>query len=254
MNVCKDKPLVSVVMPAYNAEKFIQATIDSVRQQSYENWQLLVIDDGSKDRTVELVRAMAKEDARISLLQNEKNMGVAKTRNRGIALAEGEYIALLDSDDLWYPEKLEKQLALAEKTDAQIIYCSYAMIDEADRQKHAPFVVPTETSYKKMLISSVISCSTVLLHAQTAKQYQFDETYYHEDYVLWMQLLRDGKRAVGCEEVLGAYRIRETSRSSDKLSSAKKRWVIYRKCLHMSFISSAYYLFRYAVRAMRKYS
>lgn len=248
------QPLISVVMPAYQAEKFIRAAIASVQTQSYENWELLVIDDGSKDATVEIVEAMAKDDSRICLLRNEQNMGVAKTRNRGIELARGEYVALLDSDDLWMPEKLEKQLALAQEEDAQVVYCSYAMIDEQDQKKHEPFLVPPKTDYKKMLISSVISCSTVLLEAETAKAYKFDEAYYHEDYVLWMQLLKDGKRAVGNEEVLASYRIRETSRSSDKLSSAKKRWVIYRKCLHMSFFSSAYYLFRYALRALRKYS
>lgn len=248
------KPMVSIVMPAYNAAKFIASTITSVQAQTFQGWELLVIDDGSKDETVSIVETFAKEDSRITLLRNEKNMGVAKTRNRGMELAEGRYVALLDSDDLWYPEKLEKQLALAEKTGAEIIYCSYAMIDEAGEKKHEPFVVPKETDYKKMLISSVISCSTVLLKAEVAKRYSFDETYYHEDYVLWMQLLKDGKRAVGCEQVLGAYRIRESSRSSDKLSSAKKRWVIYRKCLNMSFLTSVYYLFRYAVRALRKYS
>ena len=246
------KSLVSIVMPAYNAAKFIRETIASVQSQTYENWELLVIDDGSKDETVEIIRALTKEDARIRLLQNEKNMGVAKTRNRGIELADGEFIALLDSDDLWYPEKLEKQLSLAR--ESEIVYCSYAMIDEDGKEKHAPFIVPAETNYKKMLISSVISCSTVLMRAETAKKYHFDETFYHEDYVLWMQMMKDGRKACGCTEVLGAYRIRESSRSSDKLSSAKKRWVIYRKCLHMSFVSSAYYLFRYAVRAMRKYS
>lgn len=248
------KPLVSIVMPAYNAAKFIRETIASVQAQTDTDWELLVIDDGSKDETVEIVTALAKEDPRIRLLQNEKNMGVAKTRNRGIELASGEYIALLDSDDLWYAEKLEKQSSLAALTGAEIIYCSYAMIDEAGKEKHAPFIVPEKTDYKKMLISSVISCSTVLMRAEMAKKYHFDETFYHEDYVLWMQMMKDGRKAYGCTEVLGAYRIRESSRSSDKLSSAKKRWVIYRKCLHMSFVSSAYYLFRYAVRAMRKYS
>ena len=249
-----EKKLISIVMPAYNAAKFIRSAIASVQAQSYSNWELLVIDDGSKDETIEIVKELAKDDARIRLLQNEKNMGVAKTRNRGIELARGEYIALLDSDDLWYAEKLAKQLALAGLTGAEIVYCSYAMIGENDEEKHAPFIVPEKTNYKKMLVSSVISCSTVLMRAEMAKKYHFDETYYHEDYVLWMQMMKDGRSAYGCTDVLGAYRIRESSRSSDKLSSAKKRWVIYRKCLNMSFISSAYYLFRYAVRAMRKYS
>ena len=128
------------------------------------------------------------------------------------------------------------------------------MIDENGAQKHADFIVPSETNFKKMLVSSVISCSTVLLETQMAKKYPFDETFYHEDYVLWMQLLQDGYHACGCTEVLGAYRIRESSRSSDKFSSAKKRWVIYRKCLKLPLLTSVYYMLRYVIRALRKYA
>ncbi len=254
MNESGHMPQVTVIMPAYNAEKFIEETIASVQAQTFSDWELIVLDDGSKDETVKCVEKLASEDPRITILQNEKNMGVAKTRNRGIEMARGEYIALLDSDDVWYPEKLEQQLALAKRSGAEIIYCSYAMVDEEGDQKHAPFIVPPQTDFKKMLVSSVISCSTVLMQAETAKKYRFDETYYHEDYVLWMQLMQDGKRAVGCTQVLAAYRLRSSSRSSDKLSSAKKRWVIYRECLKLPFFTSVYYLVRYAVRALRKYS
>ena len=123
------QPLVSVIMPAYNAEKYIGEAIASVCAQTYKNWNLLILDDGSADRTVEIAESYAQQDARIQVLCNPQNMGVARTRNRGFDLAQGEWIALLDSDDRWRAQKLEKQLAVARSSDADIVYCSYAMID-----------------------------------------------------------------------------------------------------------------------------
>ena len=117
------QPLVSVIMPAYNAEKYIGEAIASVRAQTYENWELLILDDGSADRTAEIAQAYAQQDARIQVLRNPQNMGVARTRNRGFDLAQGEWIALLDSDDRWRAQKLEKQLAVARSSDADIVYC-----------------------------------------------------------------------------------------------------------------------------------
>ena len=117
------QPLVSVIMPAYNAEKYIGEAIASVCAQTYENWELLILDDGSADRTAEIAQAYAQRDARIRVLRNLQNMGVARTRNRGFDLAQGEWIALLDSDDRWRVQKLEKQLAVARSSDADIVVC-----------------------------------------------------------------------------------------------------------------------------------
>lgn len=121
------QPLVSVIMPAYNAEKYIGEAIASVCAQTYENWELLILDDGSADRTAEIAQAYAQRDARIRVLRNPQNMGVARTRNRGFDLAQGEWIALLDSDDRWHVQKLEKQLALAVHSGSRLLYTSYAL-------------------------------------------------------------------------------------------------------------------------------
>lgn len=126
-----DRPLVSVIMPAYNAEKYIAEAISSVLSQSYTNWQLLILDDCSTDHTAEIAEYFEKADTRIRVLRNPRNMGVAKTRNRGIDMAKGEWVALLDSDDRWHDDKLEKQLVVADSSDADIIYCSYALTDES---------------------------------------------------------------------------------------------------------------------------
>ncbi len=246
-------PLVSVVMPAYKAEEYIEAAIGSVQAQTYENWELLVMDDCSPDGCGEIVKAMAEKDSRIRLVRNEKNMGVARTRNRGLDLCRGDYVALLDSDDLWRPTKLEKQLALAQKEKADIIYCSYAIIDENGKQKCADYIVPAKTDLKKMLVRNVISCSAVMLEKDTAQTYRFPTDYYHEDFALWLDMLRGGRKAVGQQEVLGDYRVHSGSRASNKAGSAKRRWKIYRSFMGMSFVSSSWYLMRYALAGAMKY-
>lgn len=247
------QPLVSVIMPAYNAEKYIEKAIMSVVNQTYTNWELIVIDDGSKDSTSEIVEKLAKKDKRITFYANERNMGVARTRNRGFDLAKGEYVALLDSDDIWLEEKLEKQIGVAQKTGVDIIYCSYGMIDENDVKIHDDFIVPDKTDFEKMLVKSVISCSTALLSDKIFKKYKFRQEYYHEDYALWMELLMDEFQAEGCTEVLAQYRQIKGSRASNKLKSAKNRWIIYREYLDLPFVKSVVSLVNYMLAGIKKY-
>ena len=191
MDAKGERPLVSVIMPAYNAEKYIEEAIRSVLSQTYTNWKLLILDDGSTDRTAELAERFANADTRIRLLRNPQNMGVARTRNRGFDMANGDWAALLDSDDVWHSDKLEKQLAAAERSGADMIYCSYSMMD-ADGRRISDFIVPERTSYAAMLEESVLSCSTVLLSRSIYSEYRFSTNYYHEDYALWLRLLRLG--------------------------------------------------------------
>lgn len=246
------QPLVSVIMPAYNAEKYIGEAIASVCAQTYENWELLILDDGSADRTVEIAESYAQQDARIQVLCNPQNMGVARTRNRGFDLAQGEWIALLDSDDRWRAQKLEKQLAVARSSDADIVYCSYAMIDENGCHL-SDFIVPETTSYDAMLRESVLSCSTVLLRQLILREHHFSAEHYHEDYALWLELMRFGYRAVACREILVDYRVVNGSRSSNKFKSAKYRWEIYRDVERLSLPRSAQAFLTYALHGMRKH-
>lgn len=246
--------MVSVVMPAYNIAPYVEQAAKSVLSQSMRDLELLIVNDASTDETAKLANAIAAQDARVRVLTNESNSGVAVTRNRGIAAARGKYIALLDGDDYWYPEKLEKQLALAEKTGAEIIYCSYDMVEERDEPWNRPFIVPPETSYKKMLSRNVISSSTVLLKASALQPSPFGTAKdYSEDFLLWMQLLESGKRAVGCTEVLAAYRLLPQSRSSKKLRCARGRWRVYRKKLHLSLPRSSISFLCYACYGVKKY-
>ncbi len=247
------QPLVFVIMPCFNSEQYIGRAIESVISQTYSNWQLLVIDDGSTDESVSVVRSFAEKDLRVHIIVNEKNFGTAKTRNRGFDLFRGDYAALLDSDDIWLPEKLEKQVRLAEKSRADIIYCSYRMIDENGNRLWDDFIVPTVTDFNYMLSSSVISCSTALLSGNIVERYRFPETLYHEDYAFWMMLLRDGAKACGVQEVLAEYRIRAGSRASDKWKVAQGRWHIYRKVLKLPLWKSGEVFIRYMCNGLHKY-
>ena len=246
-------PLVSVIMPAYNAEPYIEETIRSVLNQTVRDLELIVIDDTSVDRTRDIILAIAQEDHRVRPFFNESNLGVAKTRNRGLELCHGRYVALLDSDDYWKPWMLERMIARAEQTGADIIYCSYALVDEAGNKVCNDFIVPPETTFRESIVRSVITCSTVLVTGELAKKNRFPTDMYHEDIAMWFKILKDGALACGVAEVLAAYRQHSGSRSSDKLVSACRRWPIYRKHLQMSVPETISVMVRYAFYGLKKF-
>lgn len=246
-------PLVSVIMPAYNSERYIGEAIVSVLAQTFPEWELVVVDDCSNDGTACIAKRFSESDARVKVVLMSENGGVAAARNRGIAEACGAYVALLDSDDLWEPDKLELQVALAERSGAPIVYCSYDLISQDGQDVGKPFVVPPVTDFEAMLEKSVIGCSTCLISTEIMKTHPFSNEFHHEDYVLWMTLLREGYAACGCSEVLMHYRQIPGSRSSDKIKSAKGRWEAYRKGLGMPIGKSLASFVRYAVSGVRKY-
>ena len=246
-------PLVSVIMPAYNAEPYVEEAVRSVMNQTLEDWELIVIDDCSTDRTLEILHSLARSDSRIRVLQNEKNSGVAVTRNRGLDLADAGYVALLDSDDYWAPEMLRKMVDRAEETGADIIYCAYAIVDEAGQKLCDDFRVPAETDLEYAQFRSVITCSTVLLGNRVVRQNRFPTNMYHEDIALWFQLLRDGYTARGVDEVLASYRQRRNSRSGSKLRSAYRRWAIYRDFLGYPVLKCIRLMIQYGFYGIIKY-
>jgi len=247
------EPLVSVVIPVYNATKYLARTLDSALNQTYKNLEIILIDDCSKDDSLKMMYDYAGRDSRIKVLESEKNQGVAAVRNRGIQEAKGEYIALLDSDDVWVENKIERQLESIVNTGAQISYCSYSFIDENDEEILHPFVVPEETNYKQFLYVNCFSCSTILVDARLLKEHPFKGNYYHEDYLLWMELLSNNVKNVGITDVLAYYRQVSGSRSHNKINAAKQRWKIYRKALNMNLFSSGVAMLGYAFYGIKKY-
>ena len=242
--------MISIIMPAYNAQKTIRASIQSVLNQSYTHFELIVVDDASCDDTVMIVRKVMQQDKRIKLLCNDKNMGSASSRNHGRAHAEGGYIAFLDSDDIWFPEKLKRQVQILESEQADICYTSYRLIDKESRFLGAVYGVPVNVDYKTLLKENVIGCSTVLMRSDVFHKGALKTEFFHEDYALWLSLLRIGHRAVGIPECFVHYRV--GGRSSGKLSAAKNRWHIYRKQEKLGSIESLGYFLCYAVNGVRK--
>ena len=251
--MAEQRPMISVIMPAYNAAQYIEAAIRSVMAQTVTDWELLVLDDCSTDHTCAVVEKLATEDSRIRLIRNEQNKGVARVRNQGFELCRGEYVALLDSDDAWLPEKLERQLARLKSTGADLCYCSYEVMDGKGEKARADYLVPEETDFEKLLRENVIGCSTVLLRREVIEKYRFNTDFYHEDYILWLQLLKDGYQAAGCGEILARWRLIETSRSFHKGNAAKNRWKIYREYLKLPLLKSLWVFGAYACSGLKKY-
>lgn len=246
-------PLVSVIMPAYNASPFLKAAMDSVARQTVKNWELFVIDDCSRDDTFSLAQQLQGDDPRIRVLRNEVNMGVAKTRNRGIALAKGQYIAFLDSDDIWHPHKLERQLEKMEAAGAGVGYCSYAIIGANGQKVRPDYLVPETAELEDILKENYIQCSAMLIRADIVKKFLFNTEFFHEDYILGLDMLGSGEIAVGCREILLGWRYLENSRSFNKKKAAANRWRIYRHYLHLPFYKAVYLFGCYALAGFCKY-
>ena len=251
METEKKSLLISVIMPCFNAERYLDATIASVAAQTVRNWELLILDDGSTDQSIQIAEDWARRDSRIRLYRNPKNMGVARTRNRGLDLAAGDWIALLDSDDLWRPEKLARQLDRAARSGAKLLYTSYSMFSQGEAPR--TYAVPPTVDYEGLLTENVLGCSTVMLSRQALGTHRFKPEFYHEDYALWLELLRSGVKAAGCTEVLTDWRIVANSRSFRKWSAAKNRWIIYRKAEGLSLLRAARAFAGYALRGLKKH-
>ncbi len=243
--------LISVVIPNYNGERFISQTLDSVLNQTYQVFEIIVVDDCSTDGSPGIIAGYCERDPRIRMIRLPENGGVANARNTGIIQAKGEFVALLDNDDLWTSNKLERQIKLADQAD--IIYCSYDFIDEDNKPVKRPFIVTEKITFDSMLGSSMISCSTAMIKTDILRSHLFDSRYYHEDYVLWMQLLSVPIPAAGDKKVLMHYRQVSTSRNIKKGNAAKHRWKAYREALGLSIPASVNAFIRYTVKGILKY-
>lgn len=248
----KDEALVSIVMPAYNCEKYVVEAINSILAQTYRNWELLVLDDGSKDNTLRIIEEFSQKDSRIKALPNGKNMGVSATRNRGIELASGEWIAFLDSDDMWKPEKLEKQFEIVEKEAAEFLFTGSSYINEEGEPYKGIFEVPEKITYKKLRNQNVISCSSVLVRKKYFEHIKMEKDEMHEDYAVWLRILKLGVIAFGVNEPLLIYRISRNSKSGNKMKTVKMTYKVFR-FVGINPIGSAYFMMRHVIASVGKY-
>ena len=243
--------LVSVVMPAWNAAGTIARSIESVLGQRHAQFELLVVDDASTDATAQLVDGYAMADARVRLIRQPANGGVAAARNTGIAAARGEYVAFLDSDDWWHPAKLERQLAQMRRENAQVSYCSYQRVAE-DGRVLSLVVPPREVTHAQMLRSNFIGNLTGM-YARSLGNGEFLRIG-HEDYVFWLQMVRRAGRAIRIEHdgPLAFYLVREGSVSSNKWRAARWQWRIYREVEGLSRVRATVCMLYYFVYALSK--
>ena len=246
-----EKEKVSIIVPMYNAEKFIGKTIESVLAQTYQNWEMLIMNDVSTDNSLAIVSVYAKKDERIKIVNTEKNVGVVKGRNFLIDLASGKYIAFLDADDYWHNEKLEKQIKFMKEKNASISCTEYTRVKE-NKEKINDVIIKEEISYNDMLKNNYLGCLTVMYDAEKIGKRYFKELEKNEDYVLWLEIVKDVNTIYGLKENLAYYRVLDNSRSSNKVKTAKVRWEIYRKIEKLSLLKSIYYFLHYAIRAVLK--
>lgn len=244
---------VSIVMPAYNSEEYIKESVYSVIAQTWCNWELLIIDDGSTDNTCLIVEQLSEKDLRIRLFRNSVNRGVAASRNMGILHSAGEWIAFLDSDDCWKPEKLEEQLAFAEDNHAEFTFTGSEFMNEEGERLHHILHVPLQINYRTLLKQNIISCSSVLIRKELIQLYPQDMGDIHEDFVVWLHILKNNKiMAYGLDRPLLIYRVRMTSKSGNKLKAARMTFGVYRY-MKLPFLLAGYYWICYVVRSVNKY-
>lgn len=241
---------VSVVMPAYNCEHYIGQAIGSVLCQDVP-LELIIINDCSPDGTDKAVREYLK-DPRIVYIKNETNLGAARTRNRGVEEARGKYVAFLDSDDWWEPEKLAKQIALMEKENAVLCSTARRLVTPEGRKTERIIHMPPRVTFRELLKGNVISCSSVLIRRDIAREFPMEHEDSHEDYITWMRALRKYGYACGIDEPLLNYRLSAKGKSGNKLKSAKMTYMAYRY-MGFSVPRSAYYFVWYAVNGLVKY-
>ena len=242
-------PTISVIMPTYNSALFVEASVRSVLAQTRSNLELLLIDDGSTDGTDEVTARLAAEDSRIKLLRTPSNGGAAEARNVGIMAARGRYIAFCDSDDLWNPHKLARQIALMERNGWAFTYTAYDKIDEAGRPL-GHVGVPATVSYDELLKTCVIGCLTAVYDTKVTGKVLMPLIRKRQDFGLWLRLLKKTPRAYGIRETLATYRVRTGSISANKASAARYVWRLYREVEGLSLGRAAYVFVHYAVRGV----
>lgn len=236
-----EEELVSVIMPAYNSEEFINETIDSIINQTYENWELIIVDDHSTDNTIEIIQDYMANDSRIFLFEQEKNMGTAVARNTAVDRAKGEYLAFIDSDDLWKKEKLTKQLEFMRANNYVFTSTSYEEVDELGKPTGNIIYSHKVLDYNGLLKYNQGN-STIIYNANQLGKFYIPDIRKRNDFVMWLQVIKKTKYIYGMKEALTQYRVREGSLSSNKLDLVKYQWKVYREIENLSLVKSVYLL------------
>ena len=246
--------LASIITPCYNGEAYIKETIESVVSQTYTDWEMLIVDDGSTDRSADLIRLSAEKDKRIRLLTQE-NRGSAAARNHGLKMAKGQYIALLDADDIWLPEFLEKQIQFMKDKNAVCVYCSYGRINRQSEDILSPVRARARITADMMVMNRIGCLSGLYDCSKYGKIYLREELKsIRDDYAYWMDIVRLENAAYGNPEVLAKYRVLSDSVTGKKTKLIWKQYQFYRTYLKQNPIQGACHVIRWGCSGLLKFS
>lgn len=234
--------LVSIITPTYNCGKFIAETMETVLAQTYSNWEMIIVDDVSADNTEKIVRQYMEKDSRIKYKKLDENSGAAVARTTAMKMAEGQYMAFLDSDDLWTSNKLEKQLAFMKEHDYTFTCTAYEQIDENSQSLERVIKTIEKTDYNRLLLDCPVGNSTVMYDVSKMGKFEVPNIRKRNDDALWLQMLKKEKYIWGMPDVLMKYRIRTNSISSNKLKVIKYHWILYRDIEHLSVLRSLFHI------------
>jgi len=245
--------LVSIIMPNHNAEQFIKDSILSILLQTYKNWELIIVDDCSSDSSVEIIKSYVANDSRIQLIELEENGGPAIARNYAIKQAKGRYIAFLDSDDLWHPDKLSKQISFMQEYDIALSHTSYHTIEEESGEIMDRINVPGKVNYSELLKQNIIGCLTAIYDTRKIGKVYMPDISKRQDFGLWLNILKKVPYAYGLNESLAYYRVRSASVSSNKILASKYNWKLYREVEKLPLYKAIYYFGWYTYKSILKY-
>jgi teichuronic acid biosynthesis glycosyltransferase TuaG len=246
-------PKVSIITPCYNSSTFVSNCINSVLSQSFQNWEHIIVDDCSNDESVASIKAYSGVDSRIRLIKHKHNRGAAASRNTAIGKARGRYVAFLDADDMWLPEKLDIQLGLMEKNNWAFCFSDYSIVDADGNIIKDHVGVPYRIDYRGLLKNTVIGCLTVVIDSHKIGDLRMpEELRSGQDYALWYRILRTGMVAYGIDSVMAQYRVVPGSVSYNKVNAARRMWRLYREYENINVLLSSWYFLNYSINAIRK--
>ena len=244
--------LVSIITPSYNSARFIKECVSSVLEQTYTNWELIIVDDASDDNSRELISNIAERDNRIKFIFLTKNIGVAGARNIALEMSEGRYIAFLDSDDIWKKDKLTTQIDFMQFHNISFSFSSYQPISENGMEFFREIKAPLKVGYNFFLKNTIIGCLTVVLDKHKLGDVKMPKLRTSQDMALWLSIMRGGIVAYGIEESLAYYRIVGNSNTSNKFKVIQGVWRIYRIEEGLGYVKSIWCFLNYAFNAVKK--
>ena len=244
--------LISIITPSYNSEKYLKECIESVLNQTYSNWEMLLVDDASIDGSRSIIESYSSKESRIKTILLDENSGAAKARNIAIDRSEGRYIAFLDSDDIWFSEKLEIQLMFMRDNKYAFTFSSYDVITEDALRVVSRISAPIKISYSQYLKNTIIGCLTVMIDKSKFDNIKMPILRSSHDMALWLDLLREREYAYGIQQSLAQYRSVKSSNTSNKFKAACDVWKVYRDHESLNFLYSIYNFMFYVVNAFKK--